>query len=237
MTLLYEQPTAEPLTPKQQLEHDIALVLQTALEHHHKGEFDDAEALYRAILEERPNHADVLYNLGVLLVQLSRPSDALPCFEQSLGVQPHNGQYWVGYINALIDANEVAAAWLALEMGQKQGLKGPAVDGLITRMANPGKVVPTIQVPLESPTTENGAAAKTAVPATQAVTVVGKSTIASGRRVSQQETTRFTSLYNKGQITEAVKLARSLTERFPADGNTWRWLGIALHRLGRYDDA
>ncbi|MFM0235682.1 tetratricopeptide repeat protein [Paraburkholderia sediminicola] len=237
MTLLYEQPTAKPLTSEQQLEHDISLVLQTALEHHHKGDFDDAEALYRAILDARPNHADVLYNLGVLLVQVGRPSDALPHFEQSLGLQPHNGQYWVGYVNALIDANEVPAAWLALEMGQKQGLKGPAVDGLIVRMANPGKVVPTFQVPLESPTTGNGAAAETSASATQPATVAGKSTIASGRRVSQQETTRFTSLYNKGQIAEAVKLGRSLTERFPADGNAWRWLGIALHRLGRYDDA
>ncbi|MFM0499099.1 O-linked N-acetylglucosamine transferase family protein [Paraburkholderia caffeinilytica] len=237
MTLLYEQPTAEPLTPEQQLEHDIALVLQTALEHHHKGEFDDAEALYRAILDARPNHADVLYNFAVLFVQTGRPADALPHFEQSLGLQPHNGQYWVGYINALIDANQVAAAWLALEMGQKQGLKGPAVDGLITRMSNPDKVIPTFQVPAEKPTTENGTVTETSAPATQTPTVAGKSTIASGRRVSQQETTRFTSLYNKGQITEAVKLSRSLTERFPADGNTWRWLGISLHRLGRYDDA
>jgi predicted O-linked N-acetylglucosamine transferase (SPINDLY family) len=237
MTLLYEQPTAEPLTPEQQLEHDIALVLQTALEHHHKREFDDAEALYRAILEARPNHADVLYNLGVLLVQVGRPSDALPYFEQSLGVQPQNGQYWVGYVNALIDAKEVAAAWLALEMGQKQGLKGQAVDGLIVRMSNSDKVIPTFQVPVEKPTAKIDAAAETSAPATQAATEAGKPTIASGRRVSQQETTRFTSLYNKGQIAEAVKLARSLTERFPADGNTWRWLGISLHRLGRYDDA
>lgn len=237
MTLLYEQPTAEPLTPEQQLEHDISLVLQTALEHHHKGEFDDAEALYRAILEAKPHHADALYDLGVLLVQTSRPADALAQFELALGQQPQNGQYWAAYISALIDAGETAAAWLALEMGQKQGLKGPAVDGLIVRLANPGKIVPTEPVPVQNTQTENQANAETDGEAATVAVDAGKSRIAVGRRVSQQETTRFTSLYNKGQISEAVKLARTLTQRFPGDGNTWRWLGIALHRLGRYDDA
>ncbi|MFP3534168.1 glycosyltransferase, partial [Burkholderia sp. SIMBA_042] len=42
------------------------------------------------------------------------------------------------YINALIDAGQTQAAWLALEMGQQRGLKGPAVNGLITRMAHDG---------------------------------------------------------------------------------------------------
>ncbi|AXL52286.1 hypothetical protein DSC91_005233 [Paraburkholderia caffeinilytica] len=236
MTLLYEQPTAEPLTPEQQLEHDIALVLETALEQHHKGEFDDAEALYRAILDARPNHADVLYNLAVLQVQVGRPADGVPLFEQSLGLQPQNGQYWTGYINALIDAGETAAAWLALEMGQKQGLKGPAVDGLIVRMANPDHVIQTFPVvPQQAAAEATSPSAETSAP--PAAENVRTTTIASGRRVSQPETLRYTTLYNKGNIAEALKLARSLTQRFPADGNTWRWLGIALHRLGRYDDA
>jgi predicted O-linked N-acetylglucosamine transferase (SPINDLY family) len=237
MTLLYEQPTADPLTPEQQLEHDIALVLQTALEHHHKGEFDDAEALYLAILDAKPQHSDALYDLGVLLVQTDRPKDALPRFELALGQQPQNGQYWTAYISALIDAGETAAAWLALEMAQKQGLKGPAVDGLIVRMANPGKIVLTQPVAAQNPQTAGSAAASPDSGGAEATADAGKSTIAAGRRVSQQETSRFTSLYNKGQIADAVKLARTLTQRFPADGNAWRWFGIALHRLGRYDDA
>lgn len=236
MTLLYEQPTAEPLTPEQQLEHDIALVLQTALEHHHKGEFDDAKALYKAILEAKPQHTDVLYNLGVLLGQTDRPADALPHFELILGLQPRNGQYWAAYISALIDAGETAAAWLALEMGQKQGLKGPAVDGLIVRMSNPGKVIATIPVPSETPRTQVGIAADTDPPVANNA-ADARPNITDGRRISQQETTRFTSLYNKGNIAEAVKLARSFTQRFPADGNAWRWLGISLHRQGRYDEA
>ncbi|CAB3713505.1 O-linked N-acetylglucosamine transferase, SPINDLY family protein [Paraburkholderia rhynchosiae] len=237
MTFLYEQPTVEFSTPEQQLEQDIALVLQTALAHHHKGEFSDAEALYQAILEAKPQHADVLYNLGVLLGQTGRSKDALAHFELILGLQPNNGQYWAAYISALIDAGETAAAWLALEMGQKQGLRGPAVDGLIVRMSNPGRVIATRPISPEPEQAKNGANAGTDADTVNAASEQGKSTIAAGRRISQQETSRFTSLYNKGQIAEAVKLASTFTQRFPLDGNAWRWLGIALHRLGKYDEA
>lgn len=234
MTLLHEQPTAEPLTPEQQLEQDIALVLQTALAHHHKEEFDDAEALYKAILDARPAHTDVLYNLGVLYVQRKQPADALPYLEAALGGAPDNGQFWVAYINALIDAEQIPAAWLALEMGQQRGLKGPAVNGLITRMAYDGKqlstaaVAPKVQVSI----TAESAGTRTAGSADNKAAAAIDT-----RRPNPQELNRFASLFKKGQLPQAIKLARDLTERFPAHGQSWRSLGIALHRAGHYVEA
>jgi predicted O-linked N-acetylglucosamine transferase (SPINDLY family) len=234
MTLLHEQPTAEPLTPEQQLEQDIALVLQTALTHHHKEEFDDAEALYKAILDARPAHTDVLYNLGVLYVQRKQPADALPYLEAALGGAPDNGQFWVAYINALIDAEQIPAAWLALEMGQQRGLTGPAVNGLITRMAYDGKQLSTAAA---APKVQPSITAESA--GTRAVGSADNKAVAAidTRRPSPQELNRFVSLFKKGQLPQAIKLARDLTERFPAHGHSWRSLGIALHRAGHYVEA
>ncbi|WP_424782419.1 tetratricopeptide repeat protein [Paraburkholderia sp.] len=231
---MYEQPNAEPLTPEQQLEQDIALVLQTALAHHHKEEFDDAEALYTAILEARPSHADVQYNLGVLYVQRNRPVEALPHLEAALGGAPNNGQFWVAYISALIDADQIQAAWLALEMGQQRGLKGPAVNGLITRMAHDGAgyataAVAAVVAPAE-PTTN-------VIVSTDQDTTESKTPAIDTRRPSPQEINRFNTLWAKGHIADAVKLGRNLTERFPSNGIAWRCLGIALHRAGQYSDA
>ncbi|MFM0067589.1 tetratricopeptide repeat protein [Paraburkholderia aspalathi] len=230
---MHEQPTAEPLTPEQQLEQDILLVLQSALDHHHKGELDDAQALYQAILEARPNHTDVQYNLGVLYVQRKQPVDALPYLEAALGGAPDNGQFWVAYINALIDAEQIPAAWLALEMGQQRGLKGPAVNGLITRMAHDGAMLPTIAVaPDTVPSiTVDSAEESVAAPAD------GKRAATDTRRPSPQELNRFAALFKKGHMPQAIKLARELTERFPAHGQAWRSLGIALHRAGHYVEA
>ena len=234
MTLLYEQPNAEPLTPEQQLEQDIALVLQTALAHHHKEEFDDAEALYKALLEARPSHADVQYNLGVLYVQRGRPVEALPHLEAALGGAPNNGQFWVAYISALIDADQIQAAWLALEMGQQRGLKGPAVNGLITRMAHDGAgyataAVASVVAPAEP--TPN------VIVSTDQDTTESKTPAIDTRRPSPQEINRFNTLWAKGHVADAVKLGRNLTERFPSNGIAWRCLGIALHRAGQYSDA
>ncbi|MFM0636652.1 tetratricopeptide repeat protein [Paraburkholderia metrosideri] len=236
MTLLHEQPTAEPLTPEQQLEQDILLVLQSALDHHHKGELDDAQALYQAILEARPNHTDVQYNLGVLHVQRKQPVEALPYLEAALGGAPDNGQFWVAYINALIDAEQIPAAWLALEMGQQRGLSGPAVNGLITRMAYDGAALPTTAVaPAVVPSVVVDSAETTET--ADAGSDDGKRAVIDTRRPSPQEINRFNALFNKGHLSQAIKLARELTERFPAHGLAWRSLGIALHRAGHYVEA
>ncbi|WP_429485110.1 tetratricopeptide repeat protein [Paraburkholderia youngii] len=231
---MHEPANAEPLTPEQQFEQDIALVLQTALEHHHKGDADDAEALYKAILEARPDHTDVQYNLGVLYVQNGRPADALPYLEGALGGAPNNGQFWVAYINALIDSNQIQAAWLALEMGQQRGLKGPAVNGLITRMSNGGVGFATAAV---APATETPAPAATVVISTERRTVDGETAALDTRRPTPQEISRFNTLFSKGHSADAVKLGRSLTERYPSNGLAWRCLGIALHQAGQYSDS
>jgi predicted O-linked N-acetylglucosamine transferase (SPINDLY family) len=234
MTLLHEPANADTLTPEQQFEQDIALVLQTALEHHHKGETDDAEALYKAILDAKPDHTDVQYNLGVLYVQNGRPADALPHLEGALGGAPNNGQFWVAYINALIDANQMQAAWLALEMGQQRGLKGPAVNGLITRMSYGGGGFATAAVapPVETPEPTATMAISTARDTTDAATVALDT-----RRPTPQEITRFNTLFTKGYSADAVKLGRSLTERYPSNGLAWRCFGIALHQAGQYSDS
>ncbi|WP_459252270.1 O-linked N-acetylglucosamine transferase family protein [Paraburkholderia sediminicola] len=231
---MYEQPNAEPLTPEQQLEQDIALVLQTALAHHHKEEFDDAEALYKAILEARPSHADVQYNLGVLYVHRGRPVEALPYLEAALGGAPNNGQFWVAYISALIDADQIQAAWLALEMGQQRGLKGPAVDGLITRMAQGGGGYATAAVASVVVSPEPSA---TQVISTDRGATDAPTAELDTRRPTPQEITRFNTLFTKGHMPDAIKLARSLTERFPSNGLAWRCLGIALHKAAQYSDA
>nr|WKF57735.1 hypothetical protein HUO10_002228 [Paraburkholderia busanensis] len=229
MTLLHEQLTAEPLTPEQQFEQDILLVLQTALDHHHKGELDDAQALYQAILDAKPNHVDVQYNLGVLFVQRKEPAAALPYLEAVLGADPNNGQYWVAYINALIDAEQIPAAWLALEMGQQRGLNGPAVNGLITRMANDGVSLPTSAVDQGMTFSVATESAELTPPAEE-----DKASLADNRRPTPQEINRFAALFNKGNTAAAIKLATDLTERFRLHGQSWRSLGIALHRDGQY---
>jgi tetratricopeptide (TPR) repeat protein len=47
-----------------------------AVEHHQKGDFGEAERLYRAVVQRDPRHDEALNLLGVLTVQTGRPEEA-----------------------------------------------------------------------------------------------------------------------------------------------------------------
>lgn len=66
----------------------IDQLLQSALEHHQAGRLDEAEALYRQILERDPNNADALHLLGVVAHQSSRSDLAAPLIERAIALRP-----------------------------------------------------------------------------------------------------------------------------------------------------
>ncbi|MFM0528310.1 tetratricopeptide repeat protein [Paraburkholderia strydomiana] len=235
-----EQSTATPLSPERQFEQDIATVLQTALAQHHADELGDAETLYRAILDAKADHPDVNYNLGVLLVQTRRPADAVPFFETALGVNPNQAQYWLAYVNALASAGQIAAAWLALELGQQRGLKGPAVNALIERMTQLPAAAPTPSAPIEAladapqkaapPAPTQTTSARAAQPESRVQAAVAKAP-------TPQDVSQFASLFNKGRVADAIRHAGTVTQRFPGHGTSWNMFGLALYSSGRYDEA
>ena len=52
------------------------------------GRYEEALALYRALLEIRPEGAQTHSNLGATLYYLGRPEDALRSFERALSLDP-----------------------------------------------------------------------------------------------------------------------------------------------------
>jgi len=60
-----------------------------ALRHHQTGRLEEAERLYRQILQADPNHADALHFLGVIAHQRGRNEDALELLNAAIA---HNGR-------------------------------------------------------------------------------------------------------------------------------------------------
>ena len=112
----------------------IEQALKQAIKHHSAGELQDAERLYRAILQAQPNHTDANHNLGVMAVQVKQPAGALPYLKAALEANPNQGQYWLSYIDALIQAGQADAARQVLEQGRQLGLHGEAVAALLARL-------------------------------------------------------------------------------------------------------
>ncbi|NTX48145.1 tetratricopeptide repeat protein [Burkholderia cepacia] len=217
------------LTPEQQLAQDIALVMGNALERHRSGAFDDARALYEAILDAMPAHGDAHYNLAVLLADMGQAADAVPHFEAALGASPDNGNYWVSYIHALHRSGQTAAAWIAVEIAQQRGVHGPALNSLIAQLASPDIVLATAAV----------AAAPSGIDAAIVLeTAAGRSDSGKpGRRPNQTLLQKHAALYTKNRHAEATALARKLVADYPEDGACWRALSASLHREGRFAEV
>ena len=122
-------------------------ILQQAITHHQDGELKDAEQLYRSILTEEPKHPDANHNLGVLLKQGDQVDIALSFLKTALESNPNQGQFWISYIDTLIHLGQLDVASSVLEQGQSKGLKGDAVDQLVTRLNSQPKATSTTQSP------------------------------------------------------------------------------------------
>jgi predicted O-linked N-acetylglucosamine transferase (SPINDLY family) len=68
-------------------------LLKQAIAHHERGQLPQAEDLYRAILNQQPNHPDALELLGVLFHQRGQHEDGLYLIDQAIATSPHVGVY------------------------------------------------------------------------------------------------------------------------------------------------
>jgi predicted O-linked N-acetylglucosamine transferase (SPINDLY family) len=75
----------------------MATILETfnqALQHHQAGRFQEAETLYRQILQAQPGHADALHLLGMLFFQAGRPDAAIDFINQAITRNPGNATFY-----------------------------------------------------------------------------------------------------------------------------------------------
>ena len=109
--------------------------LQQAVEAHKAGRMQDAERLYRAILQVQPKHPDANHNLGVLAVSVNKPEAALPLFETALEANPSQGYFWLSYIDALIKEKQFDNAKDLISQGKKAGLTEESVHAYELQIA------------------------------------------------------------------------------------------------------
>ena len=112
------------------MELTIEQALQQGVAAHKEGKLQDAERLYRAILQSQPAHPDANHNLGVLAVSVNKADAALPLFKTALEANPKIEQFWLSYIDALIKEKQFDNAKEVLEQAKKQGVDGEKLNSL-----------------------------------------------------------------------------------------------------------
>ncbi len=93
----------------------LAQALQIAIQHHNAGQLQQAEILYRQILQVEPDHPDALHLLGVLALQVGQPDAAIELIGKALGKLPDNPDFLNNYAEACRLARRFAEAAAALQ--------------------------------------------------------------------------------------------------------------------------
>lgn len=111
----------------------VAESLRQAVAHHRANQLQDAERLYRIILQAHPSHSDANHNLGTLALQTNQPAVSLPYFRAALQADSTRLEFWVNYIEALIRAKSMEGARSVLAQAQQYGFQCEALDALAKR--------------------------------------------------------------------------------------------------------
>ena len=115
------------------MELTIEQALQQGVAAHKEGKLQEAERLYRAILQSQPLHPDANHNLGVLAVSVNKAEAALPLFKTALEANPKIEQFWVSYIDALVKAKHLKDAKQAIKKAKKKGFDAKKLQALLSQ--------------------------------------------------------------------------------------------------------
>ncbi len=88
----------------------IPEALAVAVQHHQKGHLQQAEAIYRQILQEAPSNADALHLLGVIARQVGKHDQAIQYINQAIRIQPSEPAFHSNLGNALKDQGQLTEA-------------------------------------------------------------------------------------------------------------------------------
>ena len=110
---LYDAPAGKPVKAAQA--DAFGVKLQHARQLHRESKFDEAAALYKEILSDRPDDADALHFFGVLHAQRGTYTEAIEFIGRSLAVAPANGVAHYNMGKVLRDADRPKEALASFE--------------------------------------------------------------------------------------------------------------------------
>ena len=91
--------------------------LETAFRLHGAGRLAEASSIYRAILQQHPDHPDALHYLGVAEAATGKFDAAQSLMERSLRAQPRNLQFIENYASLLVQIGNCEAALPVCQRG------------------------------------------------------------------------------------------------------------------------
>ena len=112
----------------------ISEAMRLAMERQHGGQLDEAELIYRAVLDAEPGHRGARYNLALLSMQRGDAASALGVLKEAADAEPGNEKLLLNYAVALAGSGDPAAAREVVLRGRERGVGGAAATELLGRL-------------------------------------------------------------------------------------------------------
>lgn len=210
------------------MELTIEQALQRAIDAHKTGRLKDAEKLYRAILQVQPQHPDANHNLGVLAVGVGQPQAALPHLKAALEANRSQRQFWVSYINALIETKQIKNASELLKEAKKIGLTGEPITQLQRKLNGHSEHKTVSQILKQNQTSETKKAGQARA---------GKRSSPASQQPSQQRINELLASYNAQNFDLAQRQAQALITAYPTHAFGWTVLGVIFKSKGKLNES
>ena len=218
------------------MELTIEQALQQGIAAHKEGKLQDAERLYRTILQSQPLNPDANHNLGILAVSVNKADAALPLFKTALKANPKIEQIWLSYIDALIKEQHFEAAKQLLEQAKYQGVTGEKLNVLAAQLASINKE--------ESVDGLNPSQQKYS----NLLEHYQNGRFSEAEKLATSISQEFPQyqfawkvlgavLKQTGRVTESVTAMQKSVQLAPQDAEAHSNLGVTLQELGRLDEA
>lgn len=122
------------MTDQQAQQVPIVDAMRAAVGHHQAGHLEQAELIYRSILDAEPAHAGALCNLGLIALQTGRAQQAAPLLRAARDADPGRAELWANHAVALAGSGDPGAAREVLLQARSRGLGGPALEATLARV-------------------------------------------------------------------------------------------------------
>jgi len=218
--------------------------LQQGIEFHKTGQLQKAERMYRAILQVQPNHPDANHNLGILAVQVFKPGVGLPYFKIALENNPQKVQFWVSYIEVLINTGDIDSAKKTLAQGRLGGLGSEVIEQLESKICafaikdERNAIISSSKYRSEKNNKIDLKRSKSSWGMRKESSLNSNNSKKSSKKnPSQGEVGAIVKCFNSGNYEDAEKLTRQLVVKFPDDLFGLNILGAILNQCNRSKEA
>lgn len=200
--------------------------LQETINLHKAGLLREAEKGYLAVLKRWPMESLACYNLGVLKVQCKQATESLPYFKRLVETKPAESQYWLAYIDALIQSGQSDVVAGVIERAKRQARLSPqAVSAIEIRLSGP----PPEALRSMLDAFNNGRHTECEQQARQLVEEFPQHAL-SWKILG-------TALHAQRRFADALAAMQTCAELMPDDAETCNGLGAILNELKRHDEA